>query len=685
MKKLLNTINKSDELFHKTKKKNNISSKNTNTHKLKLIITITMIFFLILIAKNMITSQNFQPNETAITLSIQAEKELERYNYIQAISLFNKAIKLNEYYVPARVGLARAYYYLKNYETAYTEIEEARQIDRNSIIVLIWSAKINIKLENYTKAKKDLDLASNIDARDFELLMTYGEYYREIGQYTESIRYFDLAAGTEETFVEPLIAKGDVYMILNRSIEALESYELALIRNPRAVSANYSLANFYYLTNNLKMALEYIENAVVIEPSVKNLELNYKLLFELAKWGEAELILKKLILNFIDIEPDYYNDLGVALSKQGKYQESVIFLISGIEEFRGDEILRWRAEMVAIEGLKINNEYRKKLAKYRYEMGVFYQEKNIIDKAIFMLDRAIQIDPQNLNYRYKIASIYKDRGYSDKYLHILKFIIKEDPDFPNIQDDLEYYKKKLETSLSGKLNIDQYNQVEPYKDLKPMIVISNIETEKESDSYYEANNILQDILYRALKNSESFSISKLDKSKTRNESDELNRMGADLVIRPVMTEMENLLSVKIEVLNVNNGVSILLYKDLSHRGNDRFLKLALSFAENISKDLPVMGLIRDKKENEVILNIGSLQNINVDDILYIIGDKTDYRVFLRKKENFNIEKIQSLSKAEIMVDIVDERILKGHIISGSATYIINTNNYVLLPPSRYNQ
>ncbi len=643
-------------------------------NKFKIIFVIIVSFFLAFSVSvtNGLSSQQYEKKETAITLSQQAEEELERENYLEAIAIFKKAIKLNKNYVPARVGLAKSYYFLENYERAYIEIEEAKQIDRNSIIVFIWSAKINIKLEEFSTAKNELDVASNIDARNFELLMTYAEYYKEIGRYTEAIRYFDLASGTDESSVKPLIAKGDTYMLLNRTVEAYKSYKAALERNPRDAEANYSLANFFYITNNINEALEYVENAVIIEPYTnKYLELNYKLLFEIGKFDEAEILLKQLI-NFSNSQAEYYNDLGIALSKQGKYDESVMYMKQGIENFFGDEVLRWKAEMISLEGLPMRDEQRTGLSDYRYEMGVFYRDKNIINKAMFMLDRAIQLYPENMNYRYQKAKIYKELGLSDKYFQILNFIKREDPNFRGIDNDLEYYQIRLEDTLSGKLKIKQYELEKP----RPKIVVSGIEIEKNSDSHYDANSVMQNILYRALATNETFSVGILESTKVRNETDELHEMKADLVIRGSMKESGNLLTVSIEVQNVYNGITLFQY-EASQRGNDRFLNIALGFADNIARDIPIIGQIVDKKDNIVIVNLGTSQNIKIRDSLYIIGQESDLRVFLRSENNFNIEKVKDVSKAEITVEKIDEKLIQGKITSGDYIYTVNVNNFVL--------
>lgn len=650
-----------------------------------------LVFIILIITASTITtplsSQETRTTETAITLSQQADEELDRKNYLEAISLFKDAIDLNENYVPARAGLAKAYYYLENYERSYIEIEKAKQIDRNSIVVLIWSAKINIKLENFIEAKEELDAAFGIDARNFDLLMTYGEYYREIGRYSESIRYFDLASGTNGESVEPLIAKGNTYLMINRTQEAYQSYMEALERNQRNAEVYYSLANLYYNINNIKKALEYIENAVIIDPYTnKYLELNYKMLFMNNKWDNAELILKQLI-NYTSPKAEYYDALGIALAKQGEYEESVNYLNEGTERFRGDEVLRWRTEMTSLEGLKLNHKMRSILSKYRYDMGVFYRDRNNIDKALLMINRAIKIQPENLNYRYELADIYKELGFYDRYYQMIKFIKNEDPQLESfsslikryIRNDLQYYERKLRNNLSGKLNIDQYKQRSYFNEANPKIVISTIELDAESESYYESNQVVQDMIYRALANYDTFTVEILDENKVRNETDELNKMDADLVIKGTMKENGDLLTIQINLLNVYNGITLFSYES-SKRGNDRFLDIAMNFAEKISNDIPVIGNIRDKKEDEVILNIGTLQDIEKDDLLYVIGNEHEYHVYLRNKENFTHDNLVEISKATIQVNIVDEKILKGTIIDGDKINSVNVNNYVAYIP-----
>ncbi len=669
----------STTLHHNSKEISKFGKVRRKVINYRSIFTIAIIILLVsLTAFNDINSQQFRTTETAITLSNEANKELNRFNYLEAISLFKKAIKLNKNYVPARVGLAKAYYYLDNFERALIEIEDARQIDRNSIIVLVWSAKINIKLEEFSRAKEDLDSASYIDARNYDMLMTYAEYYREIGRYKESIRYYDLASGTRENTVEPLIEIGNTYMMLDRTTEAYQAYSQALNRNQRNAKANYSLAKFFYSINDIQKALKYIENAVVIDPySSEYLELNYLLLFDNGRWSEAENLLKQLI-TFNNPKSTYYHDLGITLSKQGKYSESIQYLEQGVENFRGDEILRWKAEMISLN-LRMSDDKRKELAKYRYDIGIFYRDRNIVDKALLMLDRAIKIDPQNMMYRYQKALIYKEQGYSDRYYKILLFIKGANPDFPNIQNDLEYYERKLQSKLSGKLGIkfNQYEQEKPFKDIRPKIAVSEIEVDKDSQSHYDANFTMQDILYRALSTNDSFSVEVLDKSKAKNETDELNRIGADLVIRSKMKEIGNLLTVTIELQNVYNGVTLFEF-EASQRGNNRFLNIALGFTEKIAQSLPVFGRIRDKKEDEVIINIGTLQKVNINDFLYVIGNENDFKVFIRNEENFSLEdKIESFSKAKIKVIKLDERVLKGKIISGDYSNTVNVNNFVL--------
>ena len=182
---------------------------------------------------------------------------------------------------------------------------------------------------------------------------------------------------SNDTYV--LESYGDVFFVLNQTRKSRDSWLRCVELNDQNVSCRLKLAELYFTVRNHQLALDQLNKVLLIEgrnPMALFLKGNvYK---EIGDTANAIAFIQSAI----DADPKYfdaYDQMGVLYA--AKRDSLAVIYYKKAMELRPNE----------------SNTY--------YNLGVYYQEQELWNRALEAYASAIQVDPKHFNSHYNMGYI----------------------------------------------------------------------------------------------------------------------------------------------------------------------------------------------------------------------------------------------------------------------------------------
>lgn len=187
----------------------------------------------------------------------------------------------------------------------------------------------------------------------------------------------------------------------------------------KKISELIDFASKHLEQNDSKSAVSCLNEVLLLDPK------NCEALFMMANCCHQQGQIGKAINLFnqvLSIQPDHTDaaiSLSVLYNDIGKYDKAQAIFD------RANEKVKSGSKNLGIQEPHIN----KKFAYKHFELGDLYMTYNRFDEALFEYNKAMGLDPQNLDLRVKIAKAYAKKGYVSKSFDELKKLKNEHPGF----------------------------------------------------------------------------------------------------------------------------------------------------------------------------------------------------------------------------------------------------------------
>jgi tetratricopeptide (TPR) repeat protein len=246
-----------------------------------------------------------------------------------------------------------------------------------------------------------------------EIYYELADAYKNQGKFIEAKNYFEKAIEIKKTLSLPYVGLGDVYAKREDYEKAIDYYEKAISVDLEANSvsiksakAYIQLAALYIKQDKPEMALEVYKKA--IDASIELAYIYENIAEEFQRKRRLRDYLNKLYDIAADISSDstdYFNELGNALKKQGRYTEA-------IEQYK--------------KAIKINPENKN---AYNNLGGIFSYYLEKYKEAIKQYEIAINIDPEYKDAYYNLGVAFANLGKYTEAIEQYKKVINIDPGF----------------------------------------------------------------------------------------------------------------------------------------------------------------------------------------------------------------------------------------------------------------
>jgi tetratricopeptide (TPR) repeat protein len=199
--------------------------------------------------------------------------------------------------------------------------------------------------------------------------------------------------------MESWLSLGRLYRVSSDSVSAEKAYRQAMEIDPNNEDALTGLALVYSDIGDTKKAIEMLRVVTERDPSPRTLEALAQSYDQMRDYKSAVEVLKKAVAVSPD-NPRFKRELARAL------------LLS--EQF--DEALKLYNQIATEDPKDSQTQLR---------IAEIYRQKHEFDKARQALDKARQLDSENLDVRYEEVNLLADQGKSDEAIKSLKAMLDD--------------------------------------------------------------------------------------------------------------------------------------------------------------------------------------------------------------------------------------------------------------------
>ncbi len=406
---------------------------------------------------------SFDSTSATIYNSI-AENHIRLGHFDSALLLLEKALKLDPQNIQSLSLLADSYFRLREDKKAIATYKKMLEIDpynEEARRILIFLLEKNHKNKELAEQYEKLITIYGERRQYYEKLV---EIYLQQQDYEKGKRALDQLIQLDPANARALYLKGVIYQHTNQADSALASFEQALKANPEFVLAAEQMAMIYRSRREWNKIVDVYTPLLQAKDSttVRNARLTI---------GEAEFYLKnydraKGLLQPLKEDPDapwgVFDLLGRIALEEKNYDEAVAnfehilnkdnknrfawlflgFTYSDMDSFA-------RAEKVYARALELLPDDPSILAFY----GISLQQQEKYQQAVKPLERALQLDPQNLNAITSLPVVYENLKMTDKSDSLYREAIKRFPENDLLLNNFAYSLSERDTLLEEALQM----------------------------------------------------------------------------------------------------------------------------------------------------------------------------------------------------------------------------------------
>jgi tetratricopeptide (TPR) repeat protein len=215
----------------------------------------------------------------------------------------------------------------------------------------------------------------------------------------QAIEQYKQITARDTKDMESWLALGRLYRVAGDSVESEKSYKRAMELDPNNEDALTGLAVVYSDVGDTKKAIEMLRVVTERDPSPRTLEALAQAYDQVRDYKSAAEVLKKAI----ELAPD---------NARYKRQLAQNLLLS--EQY--DDALQLYTQLASEDP---------KDAQTQLRISEIYRQKHEYEKARAALDKARELDSDNLDVRYEEVNLLADQGKTDESIKVLKGMLDD--------------------------------------------------------------------------------------------------------------------------------------------------------------------------------------------------------------------------------------------------------------------
>lgn len=530
-----------------------------------------------------------------------------------AVEFYHEALRLNGVYGEAWYAMAECTYALGEYSLALSYLESADKFAKDHTDILNLTGFCYLGLNEKEEAEKIFNqvLASypnNIEAR-------FGLAQLDIlaGRLSGAEDLYLDALKRQQSNRNALLSVALVAQELGKTNEAKDYIGQALRYHSDDAEVQYVAAWISYLNGDLEDTEYRVRTAINLNSKLdKAYELLGTVLFKQNRFKEA--------VDVCDYRLNYDRNLatawyvkGLSLLRMGQNSKAYNVFETALAAVPTDEIMRVALEQLVLETFDIEDSRRAKWAQYHITKAREHEKLYQAAQAEFEYENALRLDPLNTVARSEYADMLDRKGQQELYLEQLNFISALQPVTVRVSDTIEAYKSLLSDTLAVRWNVDSFYVdktrwsigIYPYgSDAQLLHADAGLVTVKAIESQFSGVAAVESYAHGHLVSyAEAFRHART--------------AGQDFFVLVEMEENDRELLLVATIYSGRNGTEagkLRFYRT----GNDRYAGALRRLCDSISSMLPVRGLVIDRNADDVLVDLGSTEGLEVGTELVVV-------------------------------------------------------------------
>lgn len=590
-----------------------------------------------------------------------------------AIEDYRAALELNPSYAEALSGLAEGYYELGEYDEALTFAKRASPFMKGDADIKNLEGFIRIGLGDLKGAQSlfaavVVDRPNDLDARfGLALLDLAG------GKKTEAKTRLEDSLKLSPQNARALLSLALIAADQGRKEDAASLIERALRFHGQEPRVQYMAARLAMEGGDLDRAVFHARNAIQASPSyVEARRLLGSLLYQKASYAEAISLMQEGVARNRK-DPAAWYTLGLAQTAAGRNSEALYSLKQATSLKEDDEIARLALEDLVMDTSPVESPSRTPLADWHFDRGEALEERSFFDQALLEYRRGLTLSPDSKRGRILYAGLLLKRKLPGKYLSELKFLAETGQADLAVKDAIETYDSLLADRVGESWGIDQYSLPKrPYR--LALFLVAGVDDAAHTSSAPLILRYLKDLLASSSRirvlNLVPLVSSASEAFKKAREAE------ADyyLILDVRETERDVLLGGE---LRVARTAGLAAGFSSFRTGNDKVKEATNKMAGYIEASMQPKGSIIKRKQNIVLVDLGSEDGIKIGDKLGVLKIGS----LQASPEGLGASYPLDAVIGEFTVSAVDEEICEGVVKSTGFFDTINSGDEIIaLPP-----
>ncbi len=550
----------------------------------------------------------------AVSYYQQGVRALQAGDPYRAIEQFSSALAENPSYFEAHKGMAEAYYRLDEYDQALSSVNRAASLRRDNLSLQNLEGRIQIGLGNVERAGRLFDQILARERNNIDALIGRAELAVAQGRTDEAARRYNDAIRLEPNERRALLALAILYDYLDESDRAEQYIRLAVRYHPQSAVAHLLAAEHYLQRSRVLEAERHATTALTIEPTSTDA------LFILAHLALIRADYRTVLDRVDELLSVDRNDhrawylRGVSLAETGDLDEALRSYRMALTVRPDEEIPRMAAEQALLDRTDVEDQRRQEFAQHHFVRARSLAQRNQFARALTSYRRGIQLDPYNRDGRIGYANLLRLRGYRARYLQELRVLDEYGLGGRDIDERIEAFESVLADSVAVRWNVDQFSLNATRTRFDLFVHEAPVTSDYPQSDYFLARQLRNELL--------AFEMIDVAQEPLRSDSfatafREARRRNADYFVVLEFSQADRAFQAHARVYVGRTGTQIAQLR-VNRSGNDRVQRALQAVASDINSLVPLRGTIQQREAERLLVNLGSLHGLAVDDSLEIV-------------------------------------------------------------------
>jgi tetratricopeptide (TPR) repeat protein len=317
-------------------------------------------------------------------------------DYTGAIDAYRASLRVNPAYVLPMVGLAESFHALGEQDEALKWVAQARLGDRRNLELAVLEARIRASRGELGAARALLESVLSQAPNDVQARIARARVEIADGNRREAVLQLEQAASVQPDNPEVLLELSQAYEALGQPERADPLLRRAVERYSEDPRIHLAAGRDLLERGDLEGARRSLERALAIRPgyAAALIALAETYLAAGRPRDAAESAKQALASTDAGLRNAARYLEGVAAARLPDPAEALRNFAEAIRLSPDDEVVRITAENLALRQPKVNDAFRRDLARYHFREGQRLEERNLLALALTELRRALRRTPR---------------------------------------------------------------------------------------------------------------------------------------------------------------------------------------------------------------------------------------------------------------------------------------------------